>query len=183
MVVFSKSITRRQNYLKTRISVSQSKFDKLLFVVNLIKQATETILVLNSGGGWKSAMLMNLAGGQEESTCFQPDDNTAAHGSCSIKWQNQLFIFGGYSEKRQISKLSGSKLERVGTLPFDHWTGACSVMADRVYLCFNRDDGNLCRRSTGPLEQFSSIAFSTHDHRNTRTSCSDSKFFVFYWHS
>ena len=38
--------------------------------------------------------------------------------SCSINWKNQLYIFGGATERRQISRLSGQKLERVGDLPF-----------------------------------------------------------------
>ena len=121
-------------------------------------------------------MLINLAGGQEELTCFERDDNTEALYSCFINWENQLFIFGGATEKRQISRLSGYKLERLGDLPFDHYWAACSVMANQyIFLCFDWNDTKRCRRSTGPLEQFSEVALSTHAHRRIETSCSESK--------
>ena len=125
-------------------------------------------------------MLVNSAGEQKELTCFEPDSNTEAFLSCSITWNNQLFIFGGKHEKRQISKLTGHKLQRVGDLDFDHYFGSCSVMGNKyIFLCFNDLDSNdwkRCRRSTGPLEQFSEVALSTHNHRNIQTSSSDSKF-------
>ena len=123
-------------------------------------------------------MLVNLAGGQEELTCFEREGATEASGSCSINWQNELFIFGGAVEKRQITKLSGQKLKRVGELDFDLKFGACSVMGNELFLCFNYvpADTRRCRRSTGPLDQFSEVALSTHGHRFIQISCSDSKF-------
>ena len=125
-------------------------------------------------------MLVGLDGNQEELTCFEPDSNTEADYSCPLNWKNQLFIFGGFFETRQISRLSGHKLERVGDLLFDLDSGACSVMANQiVFLCFSYDEANQCRRSTGPLEQFSATALSTHQHREIHTTCSDSKFVNF----
>ena len=124
-------------------------------------------------------MLVNLAGGQKELTCFQPEGATEAEYSCSINWQNELFIFGGWTEKRQISRLSGHKLERLGDLDFDIQGGSCNIMADRLYFCFTRQNGKRCRKSTGPLEQFSEVALTTHYHNSIQISCSDSKFFVF----
>ena len=121
-------------------------------------------------------MLVNLAGGQEELTCFERDDNTEAYFSCSINWQNELFIFGGVNEKRQISKLSGHQLKRVGDLDFDLTFGACNVKGNELFLCFHEHDTRRCRRSTGPLDQFSEVALSTHSHRYIQISCSDSKF-------
>ena len=123
---------------------------------------------------WTPAMLVNSVGDQEELTCFEPDSKTEAN-SCSITWENQLFIFGGFFEKRQISRLTGHKLERVGNLTFDHYCGACSVMADQyIFLCFGHDFEQ-CMRSTGPLKQFSEVALSIYQHKMIQTSCSDSK--------
>ena len=122
-------------------------------------------------------MLINSVGGQEELTCFERDDNTEAYFSCSINWQNELFIFGGSNEKRQITKLSGQKLKRVGELDFDLKHGTCNVMQNELFLCFHEHDTRRCRRSTGPLDQFSEVALSTHSHRQIEISCSDSKFF------
>ena len=142
------------------------------------------ILVLNSpkraSRSKRSAMLINPAGMQQELTCFDQDDTTEAVFSCSVNWQNELFIFGGFNEKRQISRLSGHKLERVGDLSFDHYNGACSVMADKfILLCFDWNNSQRCRRSTGPLETFSEVMLSAHVHQGIQTSCSDSKYISF----
>ena len=123
-------------------------------------------------------MFLNSEGIQKELACFAQDDTTQAWESCAISWNNQLFIFGGMFERRQISRLTGHKLEKVGSLDFDHKNGACSVMANSfIYLCFNDDydDHYRCRRSTGPLEQFSTISLSNHRHSSIRTSSQDSK--------
>ena len=139
----------------------------------------DPILVLNSRFGWQPAMLLNSEGEQKELDCFERDETTEAVYACSINWNNQLFIFGGANERRQISRLTGHKLERIGSLDFDHKRGACSVMANSfIYLCFNVADSNYwkrCRRSSDPLKQFSEVALSTHRHPSTQTSSSDSK--------
>ena len=79
----------------------------------------------------KPALLITSAGEQKELACFQPDKKTEAFGSCSVNWKNQLHIFGGATEYRQISRLSGFKLERIGDLAFDHESGSCSLMANQ----------------------------------------------------
>ena len=77
-------------------------------------QDTGSVLVLNSLDGWKPAMLINNKGDQAELSCFERDEATEAVKSCSINWQNQWYVFGGESNKRQITKLHGHKLERLG---------------------------------------------------------------------
>ena len=121
-------------------------------------------------------MLINFEGEQEELACFERDDNTEAYRACSLTWRNQLHVFGGNVERRQISRLTGYKLERIGDLPFDHYDGACSLMANQfIYLCFDNNNPKQCRRSTGPLDNLSELPESTHNHREAPTSCSDSK--------
>ena len=121
-------------------------------------------------------MILSLNGEQEEVDCFERGDKTEAWWSCGINWQNQLFIFGGKNEGRQISRLLGHKLERVGDLEFDHRWGACNVMNNQfVYLCFDFHDdySRRCRKSNGPLEQFSDIELSLHSHRTIHIASSD----------
>ena len=136
-------------------------------------------------------MLLNSTGEQEELTCFERDATTQAYGSCSVIWNNQLVIFGGMNEgftfninySRQISRLTGHKLEYVGDLLFDQNQGACSVMANQyIFLCFNLyyKDYRRCRRSTGPLESFTEVEPSMYAHDYAKTSCSDSKY-SFHW--
>ena len=96
-------------------------------------------------------MLISTGGEQEKLACFEPDSTSEALDSCSINWKNQFYIFGGWTKRRQISRISGYKLERLDDLPFDHYVGACSVIGDQfVFLCFDYNDANQCRRSTGP---------------------------------
>ena len=128
-------------------------------------------------------MLLNSAGELEELACFERDINTEIFQSCSVNWKNQLFVFGGENKRKQISRLSGYKLERVGNLTFKHYDGACSVMGNEyIFLCFSApsadtgmDDYLQCRRSTGPLKEFSELDFSIQYHMMIQTSCSDSK--------
>ena len=129
-------------------------------------------------------MLINSAGEQQKLRCFERYDDTDANYACSVTWQNQFYIFGGKDVKRQISRLSDYRLERIGVLSFDHHMGSCSVMSNQfIFLCFG-DSNNYkhCRRSTGPLEIFSEIALSNHDHRQIQTSCSDSKSYLSVGH-
>ena len=123
-------------------------------------------------------MLVNSEGEQKQLSCFERDDNTEAYMHCSLTWKNQLHIFGGNTDWRQISRLNGYRLERIGTLSFDHFLGACSVMADQLYLCFSSYDPRdftRCRRSTGPLETFTEIAPANQKHRSIKTGTSESK--------
>ena len=146
-------------------------------------------MILSSNGGWNPAYQLNSVGEQEELTCFKRDEvTTEAHYSCSINWKNQYYVLGGNNQKRQISRLSGSKLERIGNLAFDHKSGACSVMANQfIFMCFDESDSKnindgirRCRRSTGSgrgnlLGKFTEVALSSHHHRRIQISCSDSK--------
>ena len=136
------------------------------------------VLVLNSNLGWKPVMIINSAGEQKELSCFERGARTEAFYSCSINWKNQFHLFGGLRDKRQISRLNGYRLERIGTLDFDHKWGACSVMANKlIFLCFSFESGNSkrCWWSIGPLGTFTEITPANHDHRGTQTSCSESK--------
>ena len=124
-------------------------------------------------------MLVKTGGEQEELGCFERDNDTEVFFSCQAIWQNELHVFGGNVKKRQISKLNGHRLERLGSLTFDHREGQCSVMNNQyIYLCFQLDnsvDWNRCRRSTGPLETFSEIELSNHNHAQGGISCTECK--------
>ena len=95
------------------------------------------ILVLQGYPSWKPTMLINSAGKQQEVTCLDKGTFDIV-GSCSTVWKNQLHIFGGNVQPRQIVRLSSKKLKTIGSLLFDHVWGSCNVMADNfIYLCFN----------------------------------------------
>ena len=151
------------------------------------------MLVLNSKGGWKPAMLINTAGYQKELDCFERDSKTVAYHSCSVIWKTELYIFGGdfcigycdeptyMSNIKQVSRLNGHKLERVHSLDFDFWRGACGVMANKyIFLCFtalpykDQLESKRCRRLAGPYNSSTEEALLTFHQGGI--SCSDSKF-------
>ena len=134
----------------------------------------DSVLVLSSKGGWKPVVTIGSSGNHEVVACFEKDSSTIAFHSCSLSWKNQLHIFGGNPEKRQISRLRGYKLERIGDLSFDHYHGACSSVANEIYLCFDLNDGKVCHKSTGPLETFSEITPSKFNHKFISNSNSNS---------
>ena len=67
---------------------------------------------------------------------FEFGENTSVYYSCSIKYKNEFFIFGGNygDERRQISKISGCQLEQIGALDFDHYYGTCTDVNDMRIL-------------------------------------------------
>ena len=108
---------------------------------------------------------------------FMFGTNTEAAYSCSVTWRGELFIFGGYAEKRQISKLNGCKLERVGSLTFDHYFGACAVVNNdhTIYLCFDYNNSfgyKKCRKANEPLGVFKEISSSNYEHIFARIAAS-----------
>ena len=64
--------------------------------------------------------------GKSKDIRFRVGAQTEAHASCSIIWHGDMFIFGGYDNRRQISQVDGCKLTRVGQLPFKMRYGACA---------------------------------------------------------
>ena len=110
------------------------------------------------------------------------NEQSEVYKSCSVQWRNGFYVFGGSSNKRQISKVDGCQLRPIGSLAFDHYTGGCSVMNDAIYLCFNvvfnSGDYKRCRSATEPTENFTQIPLSTFDHRWARTASSNSKLIV-----
>ena len=94
-----------------------------------------TVLVLNSIAGWKPALLIDSSGRQDKLGCFTPDSDSAAYATCSLVWQNELYIFGGDYNRRQISKLIRYNLSVIGSLQFDFRSGACTNMAGVKLFC------------------------------------------------
>ena len=87
-------------------------------------------------------MLINtVTGDQEELTCFERDSDTEAFYSCFINWKNQLFIFGGQTNKRQISRLTGHRLKRVG-----HLQGGSKIFELKTY--------DICEKMSKTFEIF-----------------------------
>ena len=76
--------------------------------------------------------------GEEKHPTITYGEETEVGYSCSVTWKGELFIYGGWTERTQISKLNGCKLERIGTLPFQHTEDTCANMNDEAIFLFKR---------------------------------------------
>ena len=146
--------------------------------------STKTSILILSTFQSNRPLITNGAGKVEypvSDFMFMYGDETEVYHSCSVTWQNQFYIFGGDKKKNQVSMLNGCKLERVGTLTFDHWLGACAAANQKILLCFNLsvNDGKKCRMASSPTGQFSEISSSKFDHQQTRIAVGEGKITYF----
>ena len=106
-----------------------------------------------------------MAGGFTKLAFSFPSD-TEVYLSCSLVFNNKMFVFGGLNEKRQISRVSGCDLVRIGNLDFDFVSGACTIFKSQILLCFDwqSSKGRVCRVASGPTISFSKIPESNYHH-------------------
>ena len=98
-------------------------------------------------------------------------------GSCSVTFNNEMYVYGRNDHKRQVSMIIGCALTKVAELTFDHYFGACAVGDQEIFLCFSvtDDDNKKCRKSRNPEKNFQEVSRSNHQHRYTRIAASKSK--------
>ena len=129
-------------------------------------------------------VLTNADGRDDKDFNFKIDEMAQVYKSCSLTWQNELYVFGGSTKqtKSQISKVKSCRLEPIGELKFDHAYGDCvNVAGKQIVLCFNYgllQDGDLkkCRMAASPTDEFSKMAPSEYNHAQTRIATNDGEF-------
>ena len=141
------------------------------------QNTNKSVLILNQQ---LAPVLTNAEGLDERELNFGWEGNATAYQSCSLSWQNQMYVFGGTGSnfQNQISRLDGCKLQREGNLAFDLIRGACTNFNDEtIYLCFSNASGEYqrCRVSDGPTEAFKVVDNSLYPHQYTRIASDDSK--------
>ena len=135
---------------------------------------TKEVLVLNTLYSDNVPIITNADGRQDIDFDFVFGEGTEVKYSCSMTWKNELYIVGGQSKERQISKLVGCELTLIGQLRFDHYNGGCANVADeKLYLCFDFESADKCRVATSPMGVFEEINESSYDHRYTRIAASE----------
>ena len=107
----------------------------------------------------------------ELSTAFDFNDQEV-YKSCGVTHENNLFIYGGHENKRQVLQVINCSLSLIGTTPFDHMYGACDSWNGIIVLCFSYFDYKLCRQATTPLGQWSDMTLSKYEHRSTQIASS-----------
>ena len=104
-----------------------------------------------------TALIIDGNGRKNEISCFSFGTDTEVYRSCSLTWENNFYIYGGYKNRRQISQVIGNKLFIVGELDFYFSFGSCDVMGRDIFLCFSENEMKRCRRARSPLKNFSRV--------------------------
>ena len=113
-------------------------------------------------------------------------------GSCSIVWHGEMYLFGGkkywsteeneiLNFEYQISVVQGCKLQHKYKLKFPMSFGACTQRNNtEVIICFElggvKSTHKTCRHATGPLENFSKMPDSIHEHGYTRIAATSGEY-------
>ena len=118
---------------------------------------------------------------------FNYGSNTSVSYSCSLAFQNEFYVFGGTGTyRKQASQLKGNRLERIGTLNFEFFRGACANLDNqKIYLCFSwttnvYNELRQCRYSLGPKKEFYEVSKSAERHGQITIAASPSEFQFFY---
>ena len=125
----------------------------------------------------KRAYSINPRGGYQK-VDFEFGKETEVFQSCSLQWQNRYYVFGGFHKQRQVSLVSGNRLERKGSLDFDFKFGGCTVLNQiTIVLCFSDVMGqfDVCRQSNNPLGSFNKLPNSNYEHFGTTIASFDGK--------
>ena len=147
-----------------------------------IDPSFDSVLVVNSKGS-NLPLLTDLHGKHDPNLYFEFGENTEVDGSCSIVWQNQIYIFGGHYKHYQVSRVDNCVLHGIGNMAISHVNGACAAIEQKnlVLLCFDSSDtkhGKQCYASNEPLG-FNNLAkinvaqLAEFDHRFTRIAASN----------
>ena len=142
---------------------------------------------LNIKAGFKDPLLTDADGNVNNLIYkFGFGQGASVYASCSMTYKNEFLIFGGdtgyhQGDARQISKVIGCRLQRVGTLAFDMRMGACTGVRDStIYLCFHAwgatSDKKRCRFANDPLDVFTEATLSSYEHSRTSIASSNCKF-------
>ena len=94
------------------------------------------VLILNTSLSSTVPVLTNATGREDKDFNFEIDEEAEVRSSCSLTWQNELYVFGGGSKKTQISKVQSCRLAPIGQLAFNHNGDCVNVAGKAVVLCF-----------------------------------------------
>ena len=110
---------------------------------------------------------------------FTIADDVEVDRSCAVTYQDQFFVYGGDTHRRQIAKVTNKSLRNVGSLPFDFRLGGCSSTTNNIILCFHYfGDYRTCYQTTNPTGQFKQTTKSIHKHKEIKFASSECKFIL-----
>ena len=138
--------------------------------------AKSSVLILKTP---KEPIMTDLNGKEMSCPGFTIADDVDVAASCAVTYKDQFFVYGGYTHKRQIAKVTNKSLINIGYLPFDFFQGGCSSTANKIILCFDYNgDLKTCYQTTNPTGQFKQTTKSIHSHRHIKFASSECKFII-----
>ena len=78
---------------------------------------------------------------------FEIESRTEVRLSCSATINGEFYIFGGSTQRRQVSKIIDCSLNRVGDLPYELYYPACGTFKfpeERSMICFPFNHAKSC---------------------------------------
>jgi hypothetical protein len=112
-------------------------------------QGCPKVLVLSTRISNNVPFNIDFDGNTQQPLDFEYGDGTAIEKGCGATLKNIFWYFGGsVSNKRQVSKIVGCKLEHQTDLTFDFTHGACNTFTQpepKVLLCFGTSNEKDCR--------------------------------------
>ena len=138
------------------------------------------ILILSTLLNPREPIITNAAGLDKRNFSFEFEPDTQVYYGCSLTWKNELFILGGGSELRQISKVEKCSLQRIGSLqqtnglPLFSQTGSCvNINNEKIYICFVVNNSPECFKAASPTDRYDLVTAQSHyDHSTTRIAAS-----------
>ena len=123
-------------------------------------------MAINTYKGKKQAVLVDMYG-EFTKLAFSFPTDTEIFYSCSLLFNDKMYVLGGETKRRQISRVTDCGLRRIGNLDFDFNQGACSLMqSSTLILCFawSTKEGKVCRVADSPTASFKKIRESNYHH-------------------
>ena len=159
------------------MQVTSVEVSDIIFILHLYKNSsakTRALIFYKQN----EPILTSLHGNELSCLGFTIARDVDVYESCAVTYKDKFYVYGGYTNKRQIATINKLSLVKVGTLPFDFEFGGCTSTADQLFLCFDfMGDLKTCYQTKNPIDYFYKTNKTNHEHRNIRFASSESKFF------
>ena len=132
--------------------------------------------MINTFSSKNVPVIIDQSGETRFLTNFSLEAETESYYSCSVNFQNEMYMFGGIFIKDQISKLTNCSLSRVGSLDFDFNGGGCANFNNqKIVLCFDYYEKKQCWTAETALGTFKRTSEAKYDHKLIRIAASQGK--------
>ena len=144
-----------------------------------VEEEKSSILVLykNTNAPQIRPLIFDKSGSYSYNIWFKFEERTGVYQSCSLTFQNKMFVFGGLNQFiDQISIVDKCSLKRFKSLPFHFISGGCAVSSDLVYLCFGYSGYHKCDYASDTDMNFQQLTSKAiYHHKTTRIAGSPGK--------